>query len=219
MCHTSAGGWRLNRHHDSFRRPATCTLSSLVFLRVRGLDWNRGGAVGVVAGIWAGRRRNRGSILGRSKRCVPDPKLSGRLWDLSSILFGGYLGFSLGLKWSGRETGHLIHLVPRLGMTGAINIVYPSSISSWREKDKFYFVLLSGFDTGTKVSRSVLTRRLWSWQGFRIRNFALFGQCNVGAMHRFVLGTCGFWECLRRREDIFLIHCRRFVSWFICFGK
>jgi hypothetical protein len=107
-----------------------------------------------VAGIWAGRRRNRGSILDRSKRCVPDPKLPERLWDLSSILFSGYLGFSLGLKWPGRETGHLIHLVPRLGMTGTINIV-SSTMSSWREKDSFYFVLLSGFDTGTKVSRSV----------------------------------------------------------------
>ena len=81
-----------------------------------------------MAGIWAGRRRNRGSILGRSKRCVPDPKLPGRLWDLSSILFSGYLGFSLGLKWPGHETGHLIHLVPRLGMTEAINIVSPPPV-------------------------------------------------------------------------------------------
>jgi len=97
-CHTSAGAWRLNRLNDSFRGPAACTLSSSVFLRVRGLDWNRGSAVGVVTGIWAEQRRNCDSILGRRKRYVPDPKLPERLWDLSSILLSGYLGFSLGLK-------------------------------------------------------------------------------------------------------------------------
>ena len=88
-----------------------------------------------MTGIWAGRRRNRGSILDRSKRCVHDPKLSERLWDLSSILCSGYLGFSLGLKRPGRETGH----GPKLGMTGAINIVSPSIIPSWREKDSFLY--------------------------------------------------------------------------------
>jgi hypothetical protein len=107
ICHTSAGRWRLNRPHDSFRRPATCTLSSSVFLRTRGVDWNRGGAVGVVTGIWAGRRRNRGSILGRSERCVPNPKFPERLWDLSSILFSGFLGFFAGVKVAGAWNGPL----------------------------------------------------------------------------------------------------------------
>lgn len=162
-CHTSAGGWRLNRLHDSFRRPATCTLSSSVFLRVRGLVWNRGGAVGVVT---AGRRRNHGSILGRSKRCARDPKLPERLWKLSSVLFSGYLGFSLGLMWPGRETGQLIHLVPRLGMTRAV-IVSPSSMPSWREKDSFYFVLLIGFDTGTKSESFRLTKYFFILAGVR----------------------------------------------------
>jgi len=129
-------------------------------------------------------------------------------------------GFFAGVKVAGAWNGPLNPPSAEVGNDGSYkHRLSPSSISSWRGKDKFYFVLLSGFDTGTKVSRSVLTQRLLSWQGFRIRNFALFGQCNVGAMHRFVLGTCGFWECSRRRGDIFLIHCRRFVSWFICFGK
>jgi hypothetical protein len=40
-------------------------------------------------------------------------------------------------------------------MTGAINIVSPTGMPSWREKGSFYFVLLSGFDIETEVSRSV----------------------------------------------------------------
>ena len=41
----------------------------------------------------------------------------------SSILFSGKLGFSMELKWPGRETGH-IHLASRLGMTGAIHRLF-----------------------------------------------------------------------------------------------
>jgi hypothetical protein len=39
-----------------------------------------------------------------------------------------------------------------------------------------------------------------SWQGFIIRTFALFGQSSVGAMLRFVLDTCGFWDVRVGRE-------------------
>lgn len=67
----------------------------------------------------SGRPRNRGSILGRIKTTVSFQKCSDTLWGPHSFITGvGAL--SAEIK---RLTAHL-DLVPRLGMTGAINLMH-----------------------------------------------------------------------------------------------
>jgi len=59
------------------------------------------------------------------------PKCSDQLLGPPSLLFIGYIGSFLGVKWPGQMTTHL-HLVLRLRISGAIPLVLLYALMVWR---------------------------------------------------------------------------------------
>jgi hypothetical protein len=165
----------------------------------------------------AGRGRSSGSILGRGKRCLPFPKLPERFWGLPIILFNGEWRVSLGLKWPQREADHLHPPSADVASDWSYISSLPSVCLYTVNRHNFCF----GLYQALILAHKWILRLTQSFYPGTVSQSVplLFGQCSIRAMHRFSRATYGFWEGSRRRGDIFLTHCRRFISWFMCSGK
>jgi hypothetical protein len=85
--------------------------------------WNLYSAVGILTRLRAGWSGDRIPALARGSSLLQ--KRPDRLWEALSLLFHGYRCSFSGLKWPGHECTTNLHLVLRLRMNAAINLLPP----------------------------------------------------------------------------------------------